>query len=70
MDRNSLYFIFLDTVPSLSTFLKMHEANLNTQNVILYLCATCQYLQVCMKGHPLGTGVRRMYSLLVLAHTS
>lgn len=48
----------------------MHEANLNMQNVILHLSATCQCLQVCRKGHPLGTGIRRIYSLLVLAHVS
>lgn len=71
MDRNFPFNIFFfNAVPALSTFLKMHEANLNMQNVILHLSATCQCLQVCRKGHPLGTGIRRIYSLLVLAHVS
>lgn len=70
MDRNYLLGFFLNTASALSTFLKMQEANLNMQNVILYFYATCQHVHVCRKGCPLGIGTGRMDSLLVLAHTS
>lgn len=60
----------LNAASALSIFLKMHEANLNMQNVILYLYATCQCVRACRKGRPLGIGTCRMDSLLVLAHTS
>ena len=50
VDRNQLLNFFVHTVSAPSTFLKMHKANLNVQNVILHVPAPHQCAQARGKG--------------------